>query len=429
MSIKRYYNLGKKILFPICRSITGNGIKKTLKIIKNEFPKLKIYHVKSGIKIFDWKVPPEWNIKNACVIDSKDKKIIDFKKNNLHLVSYSIPINKTITKRKLLQHLHFNKKMPAAIPYLTSYYKKYWGFCTTYNHKKKIQQNYRTNDKFRVVIESVLKKNGQLSYGELLIPGKSKKEILVSTYICHPSMANNELSGPIVSMALIKYFMKKKLEKTLRFIFIPETIGSIVFLNKNLKYLKENLVGGYNLSCIGDDRMHSCMFSKYASSPSDKSLREAYKKLNIKPKIYNFLDRGSDERQYNSPGIDLPITSIFRSKYGTYPEYHTSLDNFNIVNINGLNGGYLVARTAIKILLKKIIPKVKILCEPNMGKRGLYPTLSGNKLKHFTKDLMNFLTYSDGKNDLKNISKLIKKNYPQTKKIYKLLLKEKLLIN
>lgn len=429
MSIKKYYNLGKKILFPICRSITGNGIKKTLKIIKNEFPKLKIYHVKSGKKIFDWKVPPEWNIKNACVIDSKDKKIIDFKKNNLHLVSYSIPINKTITKRKLLQHLHFNKKMPAAIPYLTTYYKKYWGFCTTYNHRKKIQQNYKTNDKFRVVIDSVLKKNGQLSYGELLIPGKSKKEILVSTYICHPSMANNELSGPIVSMALIKYFMKKKLEKTLRFIFIPETIGSIVFLNKNLKYLKENLVGGYNLSCIGDDRMHSCMFSKYASSPSDKSLREAYKKLNIKPKIYNFLDRGSDERQYNSPGIDLPITSIFRSKYGTYPEYHTSLDNFNIVNINGLNGGYLVARTAIKILLKKIIPKVKILCEPNMGKRGLYPTLSGNKLKHFTKDLMNFLTYSDGKNDLKNISKLIKKNYPQTKKIYKLLLKEKLLIN
>ena len=429
MSIKKYYNLGKKILFPICRSITGNGIKKTLKIIKNEFPKLKIYHVKSGKKIFDWKVPPEWNVKNACVIDSKDKKIIDFKKNNLHLVSYSIPINKTITKRKLLQHLHFNKKMPVAIPYLTSYYKKYWGFCTTYNHRKKIQQNYKTNDKFRVVIDSVLKKNGQLSYGELLIPGKSKKEILVSTYICHPSMANNELSGPIVSMALIKYFMKKKLEKTLRFIFIPETIGSIVFLNKNLKYLKENLVGGYNLSCIGDDRMHSCMFSKYASSPSDKSLREAYKKLNIKPKIYNFLDRGSDERQYNSPGIDLPITSIFRSKYGTYLEYHTSLDNFNIVNINGLNGGYLVARTAIKILLKKIIPKVKILCEPNMGKRGLYPTLSGNKLKHFTKDLMNFLTYSDGKNDLKNISKLIKKNYPQTKKIYKLLLKEKLLIN
>ena len=204
MSIKKYYNLGKKILFPICRSITGNGIKKTLKIIKNEFPKLKIYHVKSGKKIFDWKVPPEWNIKNACVIDSKDKKIIDFKKNNLHLVSYSIPINKTITKRKLLQHLHFNKKMPAAIPYLTSYYKKYWGFCTTYNHRKKIQQNYKTNDKFRVVIDSVLKKNGQLSYGELLIPGKSKKEILVSTYICHPSMANNELSGPIVSMALIK---------------------------------------------------------------------------------------------------------------------------------------------------------------------------------------------------------------------------------
>jgi aminopeptidase-like protein len=421
MYITKYYNLGKNILFPINRSITGSGIKKTLKIINNEFSTLKIHNINSGEKVFDWIIPPEWNIKDAYILDQKNNKIIDFKKNNLHVIGYSIPVNKILKKKKLLNHLYIDKKNTDSIPYMTSYYKKYWGFCCTYNQKKNIQKKYDANSKFKVVIKSSLKKNGKLSYGELIIPGKSKQEILISTYICHPSMANNELSGPIVSMALIKHFEKKKLDKTLRFLFIPETIGSITFINKNLKYLKENLIGGYNLSCIGDNRMHSCMFTKYGNTNSDKSLKEAYKKLKIKPTIYNFLKRGSDERQYNSPGIDLPVTSIFRTKYGEYPEYHTSLDNFDLVTKKGLSGGFLVAKTAIKILLKKIIPKSKILCEPNMGKRKLYPSLSGNKINQSTKDYMNFITYSDGKNDLQSISKYIKKNYSTTKKIYKFL--------
>lgn len=421
MHIKKYYNIGKNILFPICRSITGQGIKKTLKIIKNEFPKLKIYNVNSGEKVFDWKIPPEWNIKDAYILDQKNNRIIDFKKNNLHIISYSVPVNKNLKKREMLSRLFVNKKIPNSIPYITSYYKKYWGFCCTYYQKKTIQKNYDSGSKFKVVIKSSLNKNGKLSYGELIIPGKSKKEILISTYVCHPSMANNELSGPIVSMALIKYFEKKKLDKTLRFVFIPETIGSITFLNKNLKYLKENLIGGYNLSCIGDNRMHSCIFSKYGNTHSDQSLTKAYKKLNIKPRIYNFLDRGSDERQYNSPGIDLPIASIFRTKYGEYPEYHTSLDNFDVVTEKGLFGGFLVAKTAIEILLKIIIPKSKILCEPQMGKRKLYPTLSRNKISQSTKNIMNFISYSDGKNDLQTISKYIKRNYSTTNKIYKFL--------
>ena len=431
MHINKYYNLGKNILFPICRSITGRGLKKSLKIIQNEFPKLTIHNVNSGKKVFDWTVPPEWNVKDAYILDKKNNKIVDFKKNNLHLINYSFPVNKIFKKKEILNRLHVNLNIPNAIPYVTSYYKKYWGFCCTYYQKKEIQKNYDKNSKFKVVVNSSFKKKGgggKLSYGELIIPGKSKQEILISTYICHPSMANNELSGPIVSMALIKYFLKKKkLNKTLRFLFIPETIGSITFLNKNLKYLKENLIGGYNLSCIGDNRMHSCMFSKYGNTLSDSSLLDAYKKLKIKPKIYSFLDRGSDERQYNSPGIDLPVASIFRTKYGEYPEYHTSLDNFNVVTIKGLRGGYLVAKTSIEILLKKIIPKIKILCEPNMGKRKLYPTLSTGSVNQSTKNIMNFLTYSDGNNDLRNISKLIRINYFQTKKIYQLLLKKKLL--
>jgi len=418
MSLKRYYNLAKNILFPICRSITGEGIKKTLEIIKTQFPKLEIYRVKSGTKVFDWRVPSEWNIKNAYILDKKNKKIIDFKKNNLHLVNYSIPVKKKIKKKLLLKHLHDYKRIPEAIPYITSYYKKYWGFCCSHNQKNQIKKYYGEEDKFKVVINSSLKKNGNLSYGEFLIHGKSKQEILISTYICHPSMANNELSGPIVSMALIKFFLKKKNNKTIRFLFIPETIGSIIFINKNLNYLKENIIGGYNLSCIGDNRMHSCMLSKYGNTLSDQSLMEAYKILNIRPKIYSFLNRGSDERQYCSPGVDLPITSIFRSKYGEYPEYHTSMDNFNLVNLKGLNGGYIVAKKAIEILLKKIVPKSKFLCEPNMGKRSLYPTLSENLTKKYTKDIMNFLTYSDGKNDISNISSFIKLDKKKTIQIF-----------
>ena len=283
----------------------------------------------------------------------------------------------------------------------------------------KIYKKYNNSDKFKVVIKSNLNSKGYLNYGELILKGKSKEEILVSTYICHPSMANNELSGPIVSMSLINHFKKiKNLEKTIRFIFIPETIGSIIYINKNLTHLKDNVIGGFNLTCIGDERQHSCMFSKYSNSPSDESIIEAYKKLKLKYKVYSFLERGSDERQYNSPGVDLPVTSIFRTKYGEYPEYHTSLDNFNLVTLKGVSGGFNVAKTAIEILLKKIIPKNKILCEPQMSKRGLYPTISIKKEDIITKNYMSFLQYADGKNSLDKISKILKINNKQTKKIY-----------
>jgi len=419
MSIKKYYQLAKHSLFPICRSLTGHGVKKTLKIIQKEFPKLKIFKIRSGTKVFDWNVPPEWNVKDAYILDKNNKKIVNFKNNNLHLVGYSIPVNKFFTKKKIFNYIHSLPKQPKAIPYITSYYKKYWGFCVSHNEKLKFYKKYNNSDKFKVVIKSNLNSKGHLNYGELILKGKSKQEILISTYICHPSMANNELSGPIVSMGLINYFKKvKNLEKTIRFIFIPETIGSIVYLSKNLAHLKTNVIGGFNLSCIGDERQHSCMFSKYQNSPSDESIIEAYKKLKLKYKIYSFLERGSDERQYNSPGIDLPISSIFRTKYGEYPEYHTSFDNFNLVTLKGITGGFNVSKTAIEILLKKIVPKNKILCEPQMSKKSLYPTISTKKEKNITINYMSFLQYSDGKNSLDKISKILNIEGKLAKKIY-----------
>ena len=428
MIIRKYYNLSKYILFPINRSITGNGVKKTLRIIKKEFPALKVKKIKSGTKVFDWKIPSEWNVKEAYVEDKFRKRIIDFNLNNLHLISYSIPLNKKILKKELFKNLHYLKKKPNAIPYITSYYKKRWGFCVSYKKKLLFDKKYDDNDKFKVVIKSKFNQSGHLNYGELLIKGKSKKEILISTYICHPSMANNELSGPTVSMCLIDYFKKKKLDKTIRFIFIPETIGAITYLSKNLKHLKKNVVGGYNLSCIGDDRQHSCMLTKYENSVSDEALLETYKKLKIRYKKYSFMQRASDERQYNSPGIDLPIASIFRTKYNEYPEYHTSLDNFKLVTINGIRGGFSVAKKAVEILQKKILPKYTILCEPQMGKRGLYPTLSTLKPRDQSiTDYMNFLQYVDGKNSLEKISITLNKKLSYIKKIYKKLKKEKLI--
>ena len=428
MRIKKYYNIAKKKLYPLTRSLTGQGVRSTLKIIQKEFPKLKIKKLKSGTKVFDWNIPPEWNVSDAYVIDKYNNKIIDFKKINLHLVGYSTPIKKHLSKQELFKNLYFLKNQPKAIPYITSYYKRRWGFCVSYIQYKNLDKRYSSNDKFKVVINSSLNKNGNLNYGELILKGKSKKEILISTYICHPSMANNELSGPIVSMGLINYFKSKNLNKTLRFIFIPETIGSISYLSKNIKYLKENVIGGYNLSCIGDERQHSCMFSKYQNSPSDEAVIEAYKLLKIKDyKVYSFLKRGSDERQYNSPGIDLKISSIFRTKYGEYSEYHTSLDNFNLVTTKGCAGGFNVARKSIEILLERIYPKCRVMCEPQMGKRGLYPTLSKKNEKKLTISYMDFLQYADGTNSLEKISSLIKLDFKSVKKIYSTLLKNNLI--
>jgi aminopeptidase-like protein len=428
--MEKFYLIGKKKLYPLCRSLTGSGVRDTLKIVKKEFPKLKIKKIKSGTRVFDWAIPPEWNISDAYVEDKFGNKIVNFKKNNLHLVGYSVPTKKTVKKKELLKSLYFYKNQPSAIPYITSYYKRRWGFCVTFNEFKKIKKKYSENDSFKIVIKSSLNNKGHLNFGELILKGQSKQEILISTYICHPSMANNELSGPMVSMGLIDYFSKKKyLKKTIRFIFIPETIGSIAYLNKNIKNLKQNVIAGYNLTCIGDERQHSCMMSKYENSPADLALIQAYKNLHIKKfKIYSFLERGSDERQYNSPGVDLPIASIFRTKYGKYPEYHSSLDDFNLVTLKGVTGGFRVARETINIILNTIYPKYKVLCEPQMGKRDLYPLLSSKQNKSVSRKYLDFLQYADGKNSLTTISNYIKLKLSLTKKIYIFLKKKNLVI-
>ena len=241
-------------------------------------------------------------------------------------------------------------------------------------------------------------------------------------------MANNELSGPLVSALLINHFKKKKLKKTLRFVFLPETIGSIAYIYNNFKKLRKNIIGGYNLSCIGDNKMHSCMLSKYKKSPSDEALLNSYKKLKIKNfKIYSFLKRGSDERQYNSPGIDLNISGIFRSKYAEFKEYHTSLDDFKLVTVEGIKGGFNVAKTSIENLQKLIIPKYSLYCEPFLQKRGIYNNLILKKNSITVRDVLNFLQYADGYSSLQTISKKINISLSKCRKLYKFLLNKKLI--
>jgi aminopeptidase-like protein len=421
----KYYNLAKKKLFKINRSITGKGTQKTLEIIKNCFPNLKIKRLKSGLKVYDWKIPPEWNVKSAFIEDKNNKKILDIKKNNLHLIGYSTPINKYVSKDELLKKIFTHKTQKNAIPYLTTYYKKNWGFCDTKNNFNKIKKKYFDSDKFRVVIDSKLNSKGYLNYGELVIGDKNlKEEILISTYVCHPSMANNELSGPIVAMSLIDYFKKKSLKKKLRFIFIPETIGSISYINKNFNKIK-NYLCGFNLTCLGDNNRYSCIFSQTKDSVSDKAVMKVSKKMNLNLKKYNFKDAGSDERQFNFPGINLGMTTLCRSKFGNFKEYHTSLDDFKFVTKQGIRGSFKFIKNIIEEVLDNDYPKARLLCEPMLQKKNLIKSINRGGEDD---SILKFLWFANGKRTLNEISKEIGCNINKTRKIEIILKKNKLLV-
>jgi len=398
--------IGKKIhnfardLWPINRSITGEGVRETLKHIQKHLPELKIHRIASGKKVFDWTIPDEWSVKDAWIKTPSGGKICDFKKNNLHLLGYSSNIKKKITLSELSKNLYSLPKQKNAIPYVTSYYKKKWGFCITEKQRKLLKKG-----KYEVFIDSNFFK-GFLSYGELLIKGSSRKEIFLSTYICHPSMANNEISGIAVTTYLAKWIKDlKKTKYSYRIIFVPETIGSIAYLSKNLKNMKDNIIAGFNITCVGDDRAYSFLPSRKGNTISDIVGKHILKWLDKKYIEYSWSDRGSDERQYCSPHIDLPIVSLMRSKYNEYPEYHTSLDNLvNVVTPKGLEGGYNLLKLAIETVEKNCYPIITVYGEPQLGKRGLYPTLSKVNSTKEIKLMMNLITWSDGNHSLLEIA-------------------------
>lgn len=389
-------------LFPICRSLTGSGVRDTLSYLKNLLPTLNMHEIKTGENVLDWQVPLEWDIKDAYIENEKGKKIIDFNTSNLHVVGYSEPIDTILDLAELQKHLHSLPSLPNAIPYITSYYSRNWGFCLSHEQRLALEDT-----KYHAVIDSELK-DGVLNYSDLVIKGQSSKEVLLSTYVCHPSMGNNELSGPIVSAALAKWI--NSLESpyyTYRFIFIPETIGSIVYLSQHMEHLKSNVIAGFNITCVGDDRCYSFLPSRNGSTLADRVGKHVLSHIDSDYKQYTWIDRGSDERQYCAPGVDLPIATIMRSKYDEYPEYHTSLDDLSLISPAGLRGGLNAFIKAIEVIEFNCFPKAQVLGEPQLGKRGLYPETSTKESTDAVRTMMDFTTYADGEIDLLEIAEKI----------------------
>ena len=394
---KWMYDLAGR-LFPIGRSLTGKGVRESLQIIKEQIPELEIHQVPSGSRVFDWEVPREWEITEGYIEDENGNRIIDYKENNLHVMGYSAPLDKYVDLNELYQYIRVEEEQPDVIPYVTSYYVTRSGFCMSKNMRDSLKSG-----KYHMVIKSRLF-DGVLNYAELYLPGECKSEVLLSTYICHPSMANNELSGPVLATRLVKWLKTLDRRLSYRLVIVPETIGSITYLSKNLEKLKQNVIAGFVLSCVGDDRTYSYIETREADTLADKVMRNVLQYVDGGYKQYSFLERGSDERQYNAPGVDLPVCGFCRSKYGEYPEYHTSADNMSVISPEGLQGAYEVMQQVIMALEYNKYYRINCLCEPQLGKRGLYPTVSKKGIYTEVKKLTNFIAYADGKRDLLDIS-------------------------
>ena len=398
---RNMYELAGK-LFPICRSITGNGFRQSLEMIREIVPEIQVFEVPSGTAVYDWTVPKEWNIRGGWIKNMQGETIIDFNDCNLHVMGYSIPVHQTISREELSEHVYTQPEQPEWIPYVTSYYKERWGFCMSERQKQAL-----TDAEYEVCIDSTLE-DGFLTYGELVLPGETDDEIFFSTYLCHPSMANNELSGPCVQTELIKYLKSLSHRRyTYRFVFIPETIGSITYLSRNLEALQQHVKAGFVLSCVGDNRTYSMVSTKYEDTLADRVLNNVLKFHYPDYIRYSFMKRASDERQYGSAGVDLPVCAFCRSKYHEYPEYHTSADNMDLINPEGLSGAYEVMVKVINALENNYFYQMQCKCEPQLGKRGLYPTVSQKGTKGDARYMQDFIAYADGRNDLIGISNIL----------------------
>ena len=379
-------------LYPICRSITGDGLRKTLEILRSHIP-LQVHEVPSGKNVFDWVVPKEWNIKDAYIKNAKGEKIVDFQEHNLHVVNYSTPVNKDVSLNELKEHLFTLPDHPDWVPYKTSYYKEDWGFCMSHRRFLELEEGL-----YEVFIDSTLE-NGSLSYGELYLPGEEEEEILISCHVCHPSLANDNLSGVSLAALLAQYISSFKHRYAYRFLFIPGTIGAITWLALNeeeaLK-IKHGLV----LSGVGDEGNITYKKSRCGTAEIDRAASHVLKYSGVAYEIMDFSPYGYDERQYCSPGFNLPVGCLSRTPYGRYPEYHTSADNLDLVQPRCLADSFLKVLSILEVLeenctYRNLNPK----CEPQLGKRGLYNSIGVNEMA-----MLWVLNLSDGNNTLLDIA-------------------------
>ena len=407
-------------LYPICRSITGDGVRKTLEIIGNHIP-IKKHEIPTGTQVFDWNIPKEWNINDAYVIDPDGNKIIDFKKSNLHVLNYSIPINKKISLEELKMHLHTLPEQPEVIPYRTSYYEEDWGFCLTHNQFLKLKEG-----EYKVVIDSSLK-NGNLTYGEYYVKGEKEDEVLISCYVCHPSLCNDNLSGVVLATFLAKHLREIPLKYSYRFLFVPETIGSIAWLcmnENNVSKIKHGLVA----TCLGDAGTSTYKKSRQGNAEIDKACVSVLKNSGNDYKILDFFPYGSDERQFCSPAFDLPVGSLMRTVYGHFSQYHTSADNLEFVQEKYLEDSFLKYASVIYILENNgVYLNLNPKCEPQLGKRGLYKMIGGQKDNLDNHAMQWVLNLSDGKNSLLDISNMADLEFSLIKKAADMLITHNLL--
>ncbi len=385
-------------LFPLNRSLTGNGVRETFSILK-ELVDFEITEVPTGRQAFDWTVPKEWNVNEAYILSPDGRRIADFKVNNLHLMGYSVPFSGTMTFEALKEHITTRPDLPEVIPYVTSYYVERWGFCLSHNEFLTLPQE----GEYYVKIDTTLE-DGFMTVGEAVLPGETDQEVLFTSYCCHPSMANNELSG-MLALAFLYQLLKKETKRkhTYRFYLAPETIGAIYYLSQNGMRFKETLKGGVVITCCGDKGDFTLKKSR-----SDSYFNSVFKNIlrNTTYKELDFFPMGSDERQYCSPGFDLPMVCFTRTMYGEYKEYHTSADDKSVIDFSALEEYIFTLKELVdSIELDGYYENQSPFGEPQLGKRGLYPTLMkiedrGESLKR----LLYLLNYSDGKHSVLDIA-------------------------
>jgi aminopeptidase-like protein len=385
-------------LYPICRSITGNGVRETLGLVQQEIP-LNIHEVKSATPVFDWTVPQEWNISDAYIKNTQGEKVVDFKKLNLHVLGYSIPVHQKISREELSKHVITLPDKPEWVPYRTSYYQETWGFCLSHNQWLAMQ-----DAEYEVCIDSSLA-DGSLTYGEYSLPGAVDDEVLISCHTCHPSLANDNLAGIALVTFLAKYLSQLNLRYSYRFIFIPGTIGSITWLARNEENI-HNIKHGLVVTCIGDAGKSHYKKSRRGNAEIDQAAIHVLERSNQEYVIQDFSPYGYDERQFCSPGFNLPVGCLMRSPHGTYPQYHTSADNLDLVKPEYLADSFSKFLDILYIIEnnnKYVNQNPK--CEPQLGKRGLYGAIGGQtdtKKKELA--MLWVLNMSDGENSLLDIA-------------------------
>ncbi|HMO39151.1 MAG TPA: DUF4910 domain-containing protein [Saprospiraceae bacterium] len=390
-------------LFPLNRSLTGDANRQTLNIL-SELVDLKIHEVPSGTECYDWVIPPEWNAMEAWIKDEDGNEVVNFRNHNLHLMGYSTPVDAWLDFEQLKTRIHTLPDHPDWIPYIASYYHRDWGFCMT--HIQFLELN--TQKKYHVYIDATLDERGSMTYADVVLPGRLDKEILFTTYICHPSMANNELSGPLVQSMLyrkIKAIPDRKF--TYRFVFAPETIGTIYYLSQYGNYFKEKLAAGLVLTCIGDDGKFHYKCTRNGHTLTDRAMTTLLENEELSYNILPFVPMGSDERQYNSPGFQLPVGTFMRTPFGRYLEYHTSADNKAFISFEAMAESVEVLFSWVQLIERNEYYRNTLpYGEPMLGKRGLYPTKVSNAERSAQlKAMMWMLNLADGENDLIEILK------------------------